>query len=637
MAHKQFYRSEFLYALASSIITPFLPVYALMLGASNTLIGLQSTLPNIVSTLSQLFWSNTTEGVKRKRLLVILGGVLWSIVWIPIAFVTNPYQLIVLLTIQAFFLAISIPAWTAIIIESTPSYKRANISSRVYLFSGIGSFAGTMLAGIILAQYGFVHFIFYMVFFFGVLSKLFIMKIKEPVTHPIVKKGKLFSLRHFKDFRKHKELNNLTIARAFLSFSVSLTGPLLTVYVIKNLSGSALDIAIISAISGIAAIISYNAWGKLIDYIGKRIIILGTLVPISLVPFWYYVAPTPQFIYAFAILGGMSWAGLNLAVFTYLSDIMPKGGMRKHIATFNTTTGISSSAGYLLGGVLADSMSIGFVLLLSVAFRALSISLFSALSERTGFKPKSIIPYGSQNNITQNLGNFAATYSLLADEIRRETLKISRLPIDLHDKIAESRIIERVLDISPWGYFVVPEGLRPKFEAPGGSIFSSYQEMFEKMGMSKDNKKSLRMFESKGLVTVGDMTTYNALGAGLKPHIIVYDGKEGNKHVEKSIKSSIHAYKGLYHRVSNPYGRITKEFWNVVRKVFPIKRKKAKIKIEGNNNFTLVPIILEAPAGTRIIYGIPGKGIVLVEVNKKIKNVCRELLKQVKLTKKKKK
>lgn len=636
MSHRKFYRSEFLYSLAYDIITPFLPVYALMLGASNTLIGLQSTLPNLVSTISQLFWSNTTEGVKNKRLLVILGGMLWSLMWVPIAFASDPYQLIAMLTIQAFFLAISIPAWTAIIIESTPSYKRSDISSKVYLFSGIGSFVGSISSGLILSHYGFIHFVFYIACFFGLMSKLILIKVKEPATHPMVRKGKLFSLRHFKDFRKHTELKNLTFARAFLSFAVSLPGPLFTVYIIQNLAGNTIDIAIMAALSSIAAIVSYRAWGKIIDYVGKRAIILGTLVPISLVPLWYYVAPTPQFMYMFSIFSGMSWAGLNLSVFTYLSDIMPKEGMRKHIATFNTMTGVSSSLGYLVGGLLADIFNIGFVFMLSMMLRAIAISMFSNLKERTGFKPKSIMGYGIQPTVKHSLTNFVATYSLLADEIKRETAKIKTLPVDIHDMIAESDIMDIIVDMSPWGYMIVPESLRPKFDHPGGSIFTCYDEMFEKLKVDKENTKSLRMFESSGIVTVGDMATYNALGMGLKPRVIVYDGKDEKKHVDKVIKSAIYAYKGRYNRVVNPYGRITKELWRVVKNSFR-SRRKVKIKVDGNNNFALVPIILEAPKHTKIIYGMPGKGIVLVEVNDKIKNVCRELLKQVKVSKKKKK
>lgn len=620
MTHKAFYRSEFLYALAYNIITPFLPIYALLLGASNTLIGLQFTLPNIVSTISQMFWSKATSSVRRKRILVIVGGLAWSLFWIPVAFASNPYELIAFLTFQAFFLAMSTPAWTALLIESTPSTRRPEISSRVYFFSGLGAFIGSITSGIILAEFGFMYFIFYMAAFFGIMSKIMLMRLKSPDERPSEPSSK-FSIGNLKDFREHKELRNLTISRAFLSFAEALPTALFTIYVIQNLSGSAIDVAIIAGISGLASVISYNAWGKLIEYLGKRAVMLSVLIPISLVPFWYYIAPNPQFIYAFAVLSGISWAGLNLSVFTYLSEVVPKEGMRKHISVFNTTNGLAASGGYILGGVLADIFSISFVFTLAMIIRAVSISLFTKLKERPGFKSKTVVQYEmAGSRLTHSIGNFAATYSLLADEIRRETMSIGRLPVDIYDRIAEN-----VLGSKPLGYIAIPKNLAQRFEHPGGSIFGSYEEMFEKLG--KDGKPAGRIF--KNLVVVGDMAAYGALGAGLKPYMVVYDGKEGADYVDASIKGAIHSYKGSYHRVTNPHGRINKELWKLVKSSFPVKKRGVKIKVEGCDSMSLVPIILESPNGTKVIYSMPGKGIVLVEVGDDTKNECKDMLKKV--------
>ena len=110
MALKSFYASSFFQALAEGLIKPFIPIFARSLGATNTLVGLISAIPNFVNTFSQVLWGTIADMYDRKKLMIIAGGIFWALLWLPIAFIKDPMAFLILLTVQAFLAAISVPS-----------------------------------------------------------------------------------------------------------------------------------------------------------------------------------------------------------------------------------------------------------------------------------------------------------------------------------------------------------------------------------------------------------------------------------------------------------------------------------------------------------------------------------------------
>lgn len=417
--HKPLYHLSFFESLANGTISPFLPIFALSLGATKTLIGLQSSLPRILGNLSQLFWTSFTETVRKKKFLVIVGGLLWSVLWLPIAYSKDPYMLIALLTLQSIVAAVGVPAWTILFIETSPNYKRGEITGELRWYMGIGSLLSTLFAGFILNKFGFIPFIFFLAFFLGVSSRVVLLRLREPRRPIFIRKKELKTLISFSGL-SHSLFKNFIISMVFLNFAVGLPGPLFSVYIIQNLKGNTINIGLISVINTIAALVSYRAWGGLIDYLGKRTIMLACLIPISLVPFWYFITPRVEFLYIFVILNGISWAGFNMASFTYLSNIVPRDMMEKNIAMYNITTTFSNGIGHFVGGFLADLTTMRTVFLLSSLLRFLSYYYFERLGERKGFKIHGFLSFATEpQTLLYRAQTFTSTYSMLMDRIKK--------------------------------------------------------------------------------------------------------------------------------------------------------------------------------------------------------------------------
>jgi uncharacterized protein (UPF0218 family) len=48
--------------------------------------------------------------------------------------------------------------------------------------------------------------------------------------------------------------------------------------------------------------------------------------------------------------------------------------------------------------------------------------------------------------------------------------------------------------------------------------------------------------------------------------------------------------------------------------------------VDGEEDLLAIPVILNAPLGTRVVYGLPGKGAILIAVDRKIKASFEDIL-----------
>jgi len=122
------------------------------------------------------------------------------------------------------------------------------------------------------------------------------------------------------------------------------------------------------------------------------------------------------------------------------------------------------------------------------------------------------------------------------------------------------------------------------------------------------------------LVTVGDVVTTNALRAGLRPWVAVVDKRAMRKPWPGLGQ---HPW-GLRLRASNPPGMITAEAWAAIGEA--VRRGDALVEVDGEEDLLALVAVLLAPEGTLVLYGQPGEGVVLVEVNERSRCLARAFL-----------
>ncbi len=126
-----------------------------------------------------------------------------------------------------------------------------------------------------------------------------------------------------------------------------------------------------------------------------------------------------------------------------------------------------------------------------------------------------------------------------------------------------------------------------------------------------------KVLAGKTIITVGDVTTKRCLEMGLLPRTAIFDGK-----TQRSKWVELNAPNGVVETV-NPPGRICLEAAKVVKKAV---EEGKWVKVVGEEDLLAIPALLAAEDGWYLLYGQPGAGVVVVEVNEHTKKHFAELL-----------
>lgn len=150
---------------------------------------------------------------------------------------------------------------------------------------------------------------------------------------------------------------------------------------------------------------------------------------------------------------------------------------------------------------------------------------------------------------------------------------------------------------------------RSEFKKPIGVLYPSLKDA----KVFIDSK-----YPDELLISVGDVTTQNLQKAGLIPHLGIIDNV-----VERKPATYDVVYDNVTLNVKNPPGVITDELQEAIRKAFQLIKTgfKVLILVDGEEDLAAIPCALMAPSGSLILYGQPGEGLVVCEVDKVINKV----------------
>jgi len=137
-----------------------------------------------------------------------------------------------------------------------------------------------------------------------------------------------------------------------------------------------------------------------------------------------------------------------------------------------------------------------------------------------------------------------------------------------------------------------------------------------------DPIKTIQNNDQNILITVGDVVSLAARNAGITPFLSVYDGMTERR----TMTEFATLVKDLGENavaVDNPPGMVTRELFDAVRNA--LTRKDGLIRVNGEEDLAVLPCILLAPEGTRIVYGWPGEGMMQVTTSGVIKKEAERL------------
>lgn len=157
----------------------------------------------------------------------------------------------------------------------------------------------------------------------------------------------------------------------------------------------------------------------------------------------------------------------------------------------------------------------------------------------------------------------------------------------------------------------MPERMRGRLVMPFGSL------------MGRDEAAEALRGSGRS-VTVGDVVSLLMLESGLQPDLMVYDLRNERRDMDE-LAAKIPSLPGREMHVQNPAGHVTPGLVRAIERALASKRK-VKLMVEGEEDLASLVIAALAPDGTQLLYGLPKKGIVCVNVDSRVREKARELI-----------
>ncbi|MCK5547529.1 MAG: DUF359 domain-containing protein [Thermoplasmata archaeon] len=132
--------------------------------------------------------------------------------------------------------------------------------------------------------------------------------------------------------------------------------------------------------------------------------------------------------------------------------------------------------------------------------------------------------------------------------------------------------------------------------------------------------------DGKMIVTVGDECTLNLIRKGVKPDLAIVDYK--TKREELANTPEINGFGDTVLKLKNPAGGISKEAWTVLKDAFEAGRS-VRIDVDGEEDLLALPSIILAPPSTTVLYGLPSHGLVVVDIDDKVRQKAVDLVKRM--------
>ncbi|HVN55432.1 MAG TPA: MFS transporter [Anaerolineaceae bacterium] len=388
-----FWFDGFFAAACDNIALTYLAVYLLALGATQTQIGVLSSLSSLVAALMLFPGAMLVERIGRRKHLAVTGGVgarlvLGILAALPL-FLSGPTLVTVAIGVSLLrdgFANLGFPAWMAITADIVPLAGRGRYFASRNFVMGVAGMVTTLGIGFFIARTaspGGYQIALVIALILGSGSTFCFAHLKD--SNPKASGGAISS------FKFHDLYSELVSNRAFLiligttalwNLALNVAGPFFTVYLVKNLHADAAMVGMTSIATSLGTLLSQRKLGELADRWGARKLQVVCELVIPVLPILWALVNASWQIIPINVLSGVLWAGYNLSSFNYLLELAPPEKRARYSALFQFTVTISLALGAALGSVIVTFWGFIAVFLGSAIGRIIAAGLFARLSSQ---------------------------------------------------------------------------------------------------------------------------------------------------------------------------------------------------------------------------------------------------------------
>ncbi len=345
--------------ISTSIFEYFIRPLALFLNASVFQIGVLSSIPHLLVSVTQLWLPDFLKQFKSRRNFVSLCALIQALMVVPIIlvhFVPKHMQIPLLIAFFCLYTIIgsmTVPVWASLMSDIVPGKITGLYFGKRERIVGISSLAFILLMGFLLQGrlqniiWGFAA-IFTFACIFRIISSCILMIQYDTPLH--VKSEHHFSFFQFLRRSKTGNFGKYVFFISGMSFAVFFAAPYFTVYMLERIHFGYIQYIIISASPLLFGLLLKPVWGRVGDKFGNLFVIRICSIVISLIPAAWLVSNNFYYLLIIQIPSGLVWSGFNLCTLNFIYDSAIPEKRVRCISYFNVMTTFSACVGTFLGG-----------------------------------------------------------------------------------------------------------------------------------------------------------------------------------------------------------------------------------------------------------------------------------------------
>lgn len=379
------------FGLISGLVATFLSVFALRLGATTGQLGWLAALPALVNVVWLIPAARIIERRRRRLPLILSTALLQRVGYLAMAvmpFLLSRGRVEALIVLQALATlptAVVNTAMTSLMPDLTAPERRGKVVSVRWLLLAITSTAAALAGGAFLDLLPVP--VNYQILLGGgallsFLSLRYLRRIRVPDAVVLARAGtprRRYSwqqLRHsLGSVKAQPEFVGFSLASFVFYWGLYLPAALWSILRVRDLGATDTWIGIIAVVIDASTIAGYLYWGKVLGRRGDVWLLTLTSLGVSLYTALTALVPTMGWMIPTSILGGLAWAGCNLALFSVMLRVSPSDHRPTFVAIYTALMNVAAFAGPLLGAGLAGWIGIRATFFVSAAVRAVGALL----------------------------------------------------------------------------------------------------------------------------------------------------------------------------------------------------------------------------------------------------------------------
>lgn len=220
------------------------------------------------------------------------------------------------------------------------------------------------------------------------------------------------------------EMRGLLIYLSGWNAAVGLAAAFFSLHMLRNLKMGYTLMALYATATAAMRMLVAPGWGKLIDRLGARPVLLSCSFGICTVPFiWLW--PTSHNLWPLAldvVVAGSLWCGHSLATFNLPLALAPRAQRPFYLAAFSTVSGVSYSVATLVGGALAQWLPDESVLFGHTLYDLQLVFVLSGLLRVAA----TCLGFGIREPAARNLGALWLELQHRSSALHREVKQLAR-------------------------------------------------------------------------------------------------------------------------------------------------------------------------------------------------------------------